>query len=291
MDSLAEERQEVLGNQRPPGAQEVLSLGTVLERVLVLCVCRGMGTGTESCWGSSTEPGSGESPGPGTGLVPCRAPQLHPSGPSCLGEWGEEGNLCQRAIIPHLHRHLFLILPGSAFLLPSARTLSCSLPGQILPPASLSRQRKAQPMACPAPGAVRALGTLLAPWQRAGLWGDEAPAHPAAAAACAQSSPCPSPPHARCSHVPAIRRLPSAHTPDRCRCQGPACSRCLGWHHCLGNSSATRTAQAGCAHGSERAALGSEESEITRQRREREMLQEAPRHPGWSGFITKCSPI
>lgn len=168
---------------------------------------------------------------------------------------------------------------------------SCSLPGQILPPASLSHQRTAQPAACPAPGAVRALGTLLAPWQRAGLWGDEAPAHPAAAAACAQSTPCPSPPHARCSHVPAIRRLPSAHTPDRCWCQGPACSRCLGWHHCLGNSSATRTAQAGCAHGSERAALGSEESEITRQRRKREMLQEAPRHPGWSGFITKCSPI
>lgn len=70
-----------------------MSLGTVLERVSVLCVCRGMGTGTESCWGSSTEPGAGDSPGPSTGLVPCRAPQLHPSGPSCLGEWGEEGNL------------------------------------------------------------------------------------------------------------------------------------------------------------------------------------------------------
>lgn len=68
-----------------------MSLGTVLERVSVLCVCRGMGTGTESCWG--TEPGAGDSPGSSTGLVPCRAPQLHPSGPSCLGEWGEEGNL------------------------------------------------------------------------------------------------------------------------------------------------------------------------------------------------------
>lgn len=123
-----------------------MNSGTAVERVLVLCVCRGTGTGTgtgtERCWGSSTEPGAGDSPGLGTGLVPRRAPQLHPSGPSCLMEWGEEGNLPQKAVIPHLHQHPFLIFPGSAFLLPSASTLSsasraaASLAKSCPPPAS-----------------------------------------------------------------------------------------------------------------------------------------------------------
>lgn len=113
-----------------------------------------------------------------------------------------------RAIIPHIHWHLFLILPGFAFLLPSAHTLSsasraaASLAKFCPPPASPTKGQHS-PWPAQHPGLCVPWGHC---WHPGSLQGSGGTRHPH------------TPQQQQCEHraVPALpRRTPAAPTSPR----------------------------------------------------------------------------